>query len=190
MFKNKFKKIIIATGVLAMSSSIAFAGAAPYVGAALGVNTMTSTSGNNFRSMPLDLFAGFGAKMNASFYLGGEITATPLSALLSKSPGNVLRTTYSYGISIMPGAMFSDHTVGYVRVGVVRSRFNFFDETKTGGQVGAGIQTDVMPDLSLRTEYVYSWYSKSRYASWFNNTVITMSPKSDAFKVGLIYKFE
>ncbi len=180
MLKNKFKKTIIATGLLAITSSIAFAGAAPYVGAALGINAMTSTSGSNFRGVPIDLFAGFGATVNSSLYLGGEITATPFTSFLS-STGNSLRTTYGYGISFMPGVMFSDHTLGYVRAGAVRSHFSWVGENKTGGQLGVGMQTDVMPEVSLRTEYVYTWYSKIETVA---------SPKSDAFKLGLIYKFE
>jgi opacity protein-like surface antigen len=181
MLKNKFKKIIIATGSLAMTSTMALAGSAPYVGAALGINTITSTtSGSSFRSAPLDLFAGFGGTVNSALYLGGEVTATPFTALLSNT-GNSLKTTYSYGISFLPGVMFSDHTLGYVRAGVTRSHFSSIGQNKTGGQLGVGMQTDVMPELNLRTEYVYTSYSKV-------GTV--RSPKSDAFKLGLIYKFE
>lgn len=177
-----FKKIVIASAILA-SSSVAFASASPYVGAALGVNTLTSTSGSNYRGVPVDLFAGYGATVNTNLYLGGEVFATPFTGTVSKSANSVgnLRTTYGYGVSIMPGVMFSDHTLGYIRAGVVRSHFSTLGQNKTGGQLGLGMQTNLTQDIDLRTEYVYSAYS---------NVSVSKSPKSDAFKLGLIYKFE
>jgi len=177
----KIKKIIALMGFLAISSTMAFASGAPYVGASLGINTITSTSGSNTRSVPIDLFAGYGATMNASFYLGGEVTLTPFTGLLSKSSGSPLKTTYGYGISIIPGIMFSDHALGYIRAGVVKSHFSAIGGNKTGGQLGIGLQATITQDIDLRTEYVYTQYSKITTAT---------SPKSDAFKLALIYKFE
>ena len=178
---KRIRKIILVIGFLAMSTTMAFASGAPYVGAALGMNTMTSTSGSNTRSVPIDLFAGYGATLNASFYLAGEVTLTPFTGLLSKSPGSPLKTTYGYGMSILPGIMFSDHALGYIRAGVVKSHFSAIGGNKTGGQLGIGIQATITQDIDLRSEYVYTQYSKITTAS---------SPKSDAFKLGLIYKFE
>lgn len=175
-----FKKIAITTILLATTSGVAFANAAPYVGAALGVNTLTSTSGNNYRGVPVDAFAGYGATINTNLYLGGEVFVTPFTGTLSKS-NNVLRTTYGYGASVLPGIMFSDHTLGYIRAGIVRSHFTSIGENKNGGQLGVGMQTSVAQNIDLRTEYVYTAY----------NTVSTAkSPKSDAFKLGMVYKFE
>lgn len=175
-----FKKIAVASIILAASSSVAFANAAPYVGAALSVNTLTSTSGTNYRGVPVDMFAGYGATVNANLYLGGEVFVTPFTGTVSKS-NNILRTTYGYGASILPGIMFSDHTLGYVRVGIVRSHFTSIGQNRNGGQLGVGMQTNVTQNIDLRTEYVYTAYNKVSTAS---------SPKSDAFKLGLIYKFE
>ncbi len=175
-----FKKIVIASVILAASSNMAFASASPYVGAALGVNTLTSTSGSNFRGVPADIFAGYGATINTNLYLGGEVFVTPFTGTLSKTNNN-LRTTYGFGASIMPGVMFSDHTLGYVRAGIVRSHFSSVGQNKTGGQLGLGMQTTATQNIDLRAEYVFTAY----------NTVSTSkSPKSDAFKLGLIYKFE
>ncbi len=175
-----FKKIAVASIILAASSSVAFAGAAPYVGAALGVNTLTSSSGTNYRGVPVDVFGGYGATINTNLYLGGEVFVTPFTGTVSKSD-NTLRTTYAYGASILPGIMFSDHTLGYVRAGIVRSHFTSIGQNRNGGQLGVGMQTSVAQNLDLRTEYVYTAYSKVSPSK---------SPKSDAFKLGLIYKFE
>ncbi len=176
-----FKKIVIASVILA-SSSVAFGSASPYVGAALGINTITSTSGSNYRGVPVDLFAGYGATINTNLYLGGEVFLTPFTGTLSNTSYlSSLKTTYGYGVSVMPGVMFSDHTLGYVRAGVVKSHFSALGQNKTGGQLGLGMQTNVTQDVDLRAEYVFTAYS---------NVSASRSPKSDAFKLGLIYKFE
>jgi opacity protein-like surface antigen len=176
-----FKKIVTASAIIAMSSTTAFAGAAPYVGADLGINTLTSSSGTNYRGIPLNIFAGYGSTINTNLYMGGEIFLTPFTGRISSAGGNGLRTTYSYGVDILPGVMFSDHTLGYLRAGVVRTHFTSGSQNKTGGQLGLGIQTNMTQYLDIRTEYVFTAYSKVQTSS---------SPRSDAFKVGLIYKFE
>ena len=76
-----FKKIVIASAILATSSSIAFADAAPYVGASLGLNstsyklTDASSTKTNFNSSGLNggVFAGYGATVSNNVYLGGEV---------------------------------------------------------------------------------------------------------------------
>ncbi|MCD6039796.1 MAG: hypothetical protein K0S27_1196 [Gammaproteobacteria bacterium] len=178
-----FKKIVIASTILAMSSSIAFANASPYVGAALGVITNTSTTANSFRGGPVDFFAGYGATINTNTYLGAEVFATPFTATISNSSLNAasIKTTYSYSASILPGVMFSDHTLGYVRAGVVKSHFSQVSQNKTGAQLGLGMQTNLTQDVDLRAEYVFSAYGKVSTAG---------SPRTDAFKLGLVYKFE
>ncbi len=172
-----FKKIAIASVLFATSTTMAFASSAPYVGAALGVNTVTNNVGN-YRGVPLNIFAGYGATINTNLYLGGEVFIVPFNGMLSRSYFTNLRTTYSYGASILPGFMFSDHTLGYVRAGVVGSHFSSPGRTKTGGQLGLGMQTNVAQNLDLRTEYVFTAYKN------------TGSTKSDAFNLGLVYKFE
>lgn len=173
------KKITVASLILAASSSVAFASASPYVGAALGINTVTSKSGSNFRGVPVDLFAGYGATINTNLYLGGEVFLTPVTTNISSYSNTYsVRTTYGYGASVLPGIMFSDHTFGYIRAGVVESHFRSDDSTVFGAQLGLGMQTTVAQNFDLRTEYVFTTYNKMG------------SAKSDAFKLGLVYKFE
>lgn len=174
------KKIMVASIIIAASSNVAFAASAPYAGAGLGVNTLTSTSGTNYRGVPINVFAGYGATISTTFYLGGEVFITPFTGTISKT-NNVLRTTYGFGASVMPGIMFSDHTLGYIRAGVVRSHFSSIGENKTGGQLGLGMQTNVTQDIDLRGEYVFTAYNSVSSAN---------SPKSDAFNLALVYKFE
>lgn len=174
-----FKKTLVAVAIVAASSTIAMAGAAPYMGAAIGIQ---DNIGNGYsRLMPANLFAGYGGTIGQSqnVYLAGEVFAVP--ATYSFKNSGLDRTTYGYGASIIPGLMLSDHTLGYVRAGVVKSRFSHASESVTGGQLGLGLQTSLSQNVDLRGEYVYTAYRSVDRVS---------SPKADQANLGLIYKFE
>lgn len=176
-----FKKLLIASAMLATTSTVAVANGAPYLGASVGVVDNTSSKGS-FRGAPLTINAGYGATVNQNFYLGGEVFGVVGTATLNSNPTNTgnVKTTYGYGVSFIPGVMLSDHTMTYARLGVVKSRFTNADKTVTGGQAGLGIQTSVTQNWDLRGEYDYTKYNK------FSG----ISAKADAFNIGLVYKFE
>ena len=176
-----FKKLLIVSAVLAVSSTVAIAaGTAPYLGASTGV--VSNTIGNSsFRGMPLTVSGGVGTTVNQNIYLAGEVFGTVGTATLDNNgTGKSVKTTHGYGLSFIPGVKLSDHTLTYARIGVVKSRFTSVDKTATGGQVGLGVQTSVTQNLDLRGEYEYTKY----------RSFSSMSPKSDAFNIGLVYKFE
>ena len=177
-----FKKLLIASAILATTSTVALASGAPYLGASLGVVDNTSSAGSS-RGMPLTVNAGYGATVNQNVYLAGEVFGVLGTYTLNSNPNmysRSIKTTYGYGVSFIPGVMISDHTMTYARLGVVKSRFTNYSETVAGGQAGLGIQTSLTQNLDLRGEYDYTKYNK------FSG----VSVKTDAFNVGLVYKFE
>lgn len=174
-----FKKIIIATAVLAATSSMAMGTNAPYLGVSVGVVDHT-TKTDSFRGMPFSIMGGYGAVVNQNLYLGGELFATLFtSALDTNTTNKSLRTTWGYGVSFIPGFMITDHTLGFVRLGLIRSRFDSLKASSTGGQFGLGLQTNVAQNWDLRGEYDYVGYGN----------VKGVSPKSDQFNMSLLYKF-
>lgn len=202
------KKLLIASAVLAASSTIAFAGT-PYVGVGLGVNdSQTKISDSNSsvskfgaRSALLNVFAGYGALVSQNIYLGGEVffNGTSGQAKVTEDNGDYskLTTKNSYGISFIPGVMVTDHTMAYLRAGVVRGQFRAqaLDETLgyaaqtnnlTGGQVGLGMQTSLSQNVDLRGEYVYTGY----HSYTIKGTSTKVSPSTDQFNLALLYKFE
>ncbi len=177
-----YKKLLIASAILATSSTVALASGAPYLGASLGVVDNTANTGS-FRGMPLTINGGYGATVNQSIYLGGELFGVLGTSTLDKHTTRSnpsLKTTYGYGVSFIPGYMLSDHTMAYARVGVVKTHFSNIDDTATGGQVGLGLQTSVTQNWDVRGEYDYTKYRR----------INGVSPQSDAFNLGLVYKFE
>lgn len=173
-----FKKLLVASAILAASSSVALAGAAPYIGGSLGVQANTSTDANA-RVLPVTVFGGYGATVGQNIYLAGEIFGLPGSSSLNS---NGLRTTYGYGASIIPGVMLSDHTMAYARGGVVRSQFTTANKIVTGGQLGLGLQTNVAQNWDLRGEYIYTAYRSV--------SSDIGKPRGDQVNFGLMYKFD
>ena len=176
-----FRKLLIATTILGLSSGLALASNSPYVGVSVGALDNTSTNAN-FRGMPVTVFAGFGGEINNGITLAGEVYGVPVTGIITD---HGLRNTYGYGVSLLPGVMISDHTMGYLRVGLVRTHFTPSGgrtSTISGGQVGVGLQTTLMQNWDLRGEYTYTGYN--------NITNVAGAPKQDQFDLGLVYKFE
>jgi opacity protein-like surface antigen len=183
-----FKKLLMTSAIFVVNSSVVFANGSPYVGASLGINTNTSTAGSNFRGIPVDIFAGYGSTVNTNLYLGGEVFATPTTITVTNTAVNSVKTTYSYGATFIPGIMLSDHSAAYVKIGAVRSHFSIQSQNVNGGQLGFGMQTSVNQNLDLRGEYVYTGYRSVNQT--VAGTTTRISPKTDAFNLGLVYKFE
>lgn len=179
-----FKKLLIATAILATSSNIAMASVSPlYLGAGLGVNNITASNAGSYRGLPLSIFGGYGTTVNKNIYLAGELFGTVGTLTLTNSSfgGAGLRNTYGYGASFIPGLMMSDRTLAFVRLGVVRTRFSSsIKSTATGGQVGLGMQTNLMQNWDIRGEYDYTQYG----------SVSGVTPRSDLFNFGIVYKID
>jgi opacity protein-like surface antigen len=190
------KKFLLASSVFVLATGVAVASPAPYVGASIGIATNTSSNvatnkvgklvtsqPGNFRGIPFDVFAGFGGIANQNLYLAGELSATVGTGEITNK--NQLKTSYGYAASIVPGVMLSDHTLAYARAGVVRTRFANANNTQTGGQVGLGLQTSLMQNIDVRGEYDFTAYGS------FNNKYGRVSaPRTDAFNIGVVYKFD
>ncbi len=179
------KKILLVSSMAALSSAV-LASTTPYVGLGTGVivNTASNNLFNSYRGVPFNIFAGYGGVVNSqNFYIAGEINATFVTADIS-SNGNFLKTTYGYGASIIPGVMLSDHTLVFGRVGLLRTRFTNEDLMQTGAQFGLGMQTSVTQNVDVRGEYDFTAYRS------VNHYGFTTSPRSDAFNVALVYKFD
>lgn len=203
------RNIFLTSAILAATSTIAFAAGAPYVGASIGANagsfTLKDNAGDSVdfggRGAIANIFGGYGAIVSQNIYLGGEAFASLSSTesdvkidSLNPHIKDSIRVKQSYGVSFIPGVMLSDHTMAYARVGVVRSRFEVKEatptasattrKTLTGGQLGVGMQTSLAQNLDLRGEYDYTRY---RSATFGDNK---LSPRTDQFNLGLIYKFD
>lgn len=112
--------------------------------------------------------------------LGGELFGGLTSFPIKNHPNNVgsLRTTYIYGISLLPGYIFDDVFTGFVRLGYARTRFDNVGLIRTGFQKGVGLDYKFAPCWSFRGEYINTQWQSIRGIG---------SPGTDEFAIGLVY---
>lgn len=197
------KKILVSGVVLALTSSAALAGhnykgdykgevvapcptyqylTGPYLGLSAGVRNNYTGAPVVYKGLEGTISAGYSALLTPSFYLAGEIFAGDSIKLkdYKAADGSGAKSTWSYGISLLPGYMITDHVLGYVRLGGLNTRFSDQGTTKSAWQVGVGGQTNVYENWDIRGEYVYSNYSK---VSAIGKVQV------DQFNLGVVYKF-
>jgi hypothetical protein len=111
-----------------------------------------------------------------------EIFASPSVFSVYNNPNNngSLRITYAYGASFLPGYNFDNSIIGYLRIGIIRSRFDNIGVIRSGGQYGMGIQWVLTTDWSARVEYAYAKY---------NNITPLGHPDESQYSLGLMYRF-
>jgi opacity protein-like surface antigen len=169
-----FKKVLLASVIMATSSTIALA-AIPYVGGSLGVTDLGIYSGGKVQAGAIGkLFGGYGSTfgVNKNIYLGGELNID-----LAHYPYNT-GATYGLGASFIPGLMITKYTMIYGRLGIETNRNTHSSITYLGNQLGLGLQTNVAKNWDIRGEYV-------RYS----NVNGSMSGNSQ-LNLGLVYKFD
>jgi opacity protein-like surface antigen len=203
-----FVKITMASAILALSSSIACAAGAPYVGLNLGglglTDQFTDSTGFTTRlaskAAQGGLFAGYGGNVNRYIYLSGEVfgnLATNGSEVMS---GETVQNISNYGIDFIPGLRLNDLTLAYLKLGIQEGRISdsgpatgpaapsFTTQNLFGYQAGAGVRVSITQYFDVRAEYVYNQY----------NDISDNVPGSlgghdriytDQFDVGLVYKF-
>ena len=205
--KCMFKKLLITSAVLAVSSTIAYAGnykgerdykgemsaapcptyqfaAGPYLGLSVGPRNNYSGGPTVYKGIEGTLSGGYAGMINPSFYLAGEIFVADSAQLKDFKSAVVAgagsKTSWSWGASLIPGYMLTDYVLGYVRVGGISSRFPDMSTRASAWQLGLGGQTNVYQNWDIRTEYVYSGYRS------INNLG---KPAADQFNFGVVYKF-
>lgn len=200
-----FRKLIIASAVLAVSSNVALAAktanykgaykdepcptyvyqTGPYIGLSIGPNTSVSGGpASAFKGFTGDLSLGYGALWD-QFYLAGELFGQWTGKLkeVTSTSGVSPKNNWSWGVSVLPGYMLTQYVLGYVRLGYIDTNFNNTpgSNSKGGYQVGLGMQTNIYQNWDLRGEYDYMHYRN------VSNAVGNVG--TDQFLLGLVYKF-
>lgn len=154
------------------------------------------------------LFGGYGW-IHKSFYLAGELNANISSAEFNSSNNEYVHQSFSstnykmnpsYGISVLPGYLFSDATLFYGRLGYANSQFKLstndtslknINTTLNGFRFGAGIRQVISKKLAVRLEYSQVDYQKVSMhvvtGPIIKDTIIT--PRTGQVEFGLVYNF-
>lgn len=201
-----FKRLLVTSVVLAVSSNVAFAGhnykgekdykgerapcptyqymTGPYLGLSAGVRNNYTGTPVVYQGIEGTISAGYGALLTPAFYLAGEIfggdSAKIKDYTITGGGSTGVKSTWTYGASIIPGYMITDQVLGYVRLGAANTRFSDQSKNKSGWQVGVGGQTNVYENWDVRGEYVYSNYGSVTGIG---------KPQANQFNLGVVYKF-
>lgn len=154
----------------------------PYLGLSVGIRGNYTGAPTVYKGVEGNIALGYAGVLSPAFYLAGEIFASDSWTIKNRAaPGvNGVKTTWNYGISILPGVMLTDYVMGYLRLGAVHSRFSNASVNRTGWQVGLGAQTNLAPCWDLRGEYV---------ASFYNRITTVGRPRTDVTSIGVVWKF-
>lgn len=163
-------------------------GGGVYLGADLGLRTNYSSSPSAYKGFEGTLLAGFGYLAKSGLYIAEEVFAGDgfqLQGYTNSNNNNAgVKSSWSVGLSLLPGYLILDNVLAYGRLGVVKTYFSSSGGNANGGQLGLGLQTALTEAWDLRGEYIYSFYSAVSGCSMADSAV-----KADQFNVGLIYKF-
>jgi opacity protein-like surface antigen len=149
------------------------------------------------------LYLGYGQYMTNMFYLGGEVFGNVSGAQQSQnvSFGVSTATTKAtvngnYGLALVPGLRLNDTSLGYIKLGwnwanikqqassagaVVTSTSK--TNTSNGFDLGLGIETLIVDNWSVRSEFNHTWFSS------FSNGGVTTNASDNQYTVGVSYHF-
>lgn len=189
-----------------------------YVGAQVGYDsyrlrhsfnnaTVGSSTVGSLNGWMGGLFLGYGRYLTNLFYLGGELngnyngTEYATHSRYDNVSGNSVsvnsKVKGTWGLSLLPGLMLNNASLGYLRLGynwtqfqsnasgtLASVAFSGSNNSTEGGFVfGLGLETLLYQNWSVRTEFDHTWYSS------YNINNASVSPAGNEFTLGLLYHF-
>lgn len=210
------KKLSVALFAIIATTSAAHAEvfSGPYVGAQISRDAYEiKTEGTDLGGATLDfdglsangigggIYVGYDYALSNSVFFGVEANANISSASLSADLGGFadakVRARESFGLSARVGAMVSDSTALYARGGWQSTKFKsrisdgvdtFRTSTTQDALVyGAGLETRVNPQTSLRVEYVIEDFGSAGLNNDFGTNGIRVD--NNKLSLGVSYRF-
>lgn len=153
-----------------------------YLAPSLAYESIHANPNTRYEGVNPVLALGYGGLIKQTYpvYIAIELFGAPKSITIHNdkfnNPG--LKTGFNLGGSIIPGLYLDDVILAYVRVGMLSTNFADFDATRTGFQVGVGLQARLNSVWDLRGEYDYTSYSSIDGLG---------SIKSGTYMIGVVY---
>lgn len=142
-----------------------------------------SASHSHYSGIYPNFALGYRDMMDDCYSVAGEIFGVPGTATLNDSHNSTevsTKISSRFGLAVLPGMMVSDTVLGYLRFGVVESKFSSPDVWRTGGQVGLGATSSLNEAWEIKGEYTFTAY---------NSMSGLGSPKDNELGLGLNYHF-
>ncbi len=186
MLKKQWASAFLAASLCSTASATLcdqFCHGKVYIGPTLLVQDISANQAS-FRGLHGRASLGY-ADWSNKYYFAGELFYIPATMTLSDIRGNAngptAKASNSFGASLLPGTLIYKQILGYLRLGLISSRFVAPNSMKLGAQLGLGLQTRLTSQIALRGEYIYTGYGSVSQIG---------TPNSNEFGVGFIYFFE
>lgn len=159
-----FRKLLTTAAVLFLTVSPGYSALTFYIAPGLSYDDFHVNNNTNtvFQGLDPRIAVGFSNWNIASFYLGAEIFANPITpaTINNRTPdgGVIIKPNYTYGISLLPGFHLDDYISLFVRASIIQTRFNQLGTTRNGYQVGGGVEIAFCGQWAGRAEYTYNAY--------------------------------
>ena len=153
------KKLLCALAILTVSTTTQ-AATGLYLAPTLTIKE-TSSDHSKYTGLQPSIALGYAGLTSYNTYLAGEVFATPLTLTFNDSRNSAktgVKTTRSYGASLIPGYFLTGQVMMYLRLGAIDSVFSSPNTSRWGGQIGLGLQGHLTESLDCRGEYVYTKY--------------------------------
>lgn len=163
---------------LFLSSTPVFAGT--YLGASVDYDNIFRYQ-SAYQGIGPKLSIGYSGVTNQMYYLAGEIFGSVRGWQNNNrvANGQSLKPIYSLGFSLIPGYFFDFQVMGYVRAGLIYTKFDQGNAFRNAYQFGVGLQYNLDLCWSLRGEFDYMQYNKIQGGG---------SPRQQEFSVGVVYR--
>lgn len=155
------------------------------------------------------VFGGYGWQ-HQRFYLAGEANANLSSAEFKSSNEELIHSSFSktvykmrrnYGLSLLPGFVFSETLLAYGRLGYVNGNFKTITSDTSlanvnryldGFRWGLGLNQAISQHLAVRMEYSNLNYQKTKFTAIDDLVTKTtrIRPTANQVEFGLVYNFD
>lgn len=156
-----FKKVLFASVLSCTAMTNTYAGF--YIGPTLAYQSITVNDDRpTYQGLAPRFSLGYEQLLKNDFKVAMGVFYGPKSFTINShnsDTGGSLKTSYSYGASIMPGYIFDDVVSGYLRVGAIATHFSDADTTRNGMILGAGVDLSMTENWDMTFEYDYSKYN-------------------------------
>lgn len=158
-----------------------FCAAGTYVGMSGAVQDIVSNNAT-YRAFLPGLFIGYQTVVDHDYYFAGELSGTAAASLTNNyvNRDDSMRMTPKFALSFIPGIMFSQDAMGFLRIGLAEGNLSAQSTWRPGFLAGIGLESAITPCWSVRAEYTYTVFS----------SVTTGTPRSDEYTVGFKYSFD
>jgi opacity protein-like surface antigen len=132
-----------------------------YTGITLGAQRISANT-STFRGLRPGLFIGYGEMIDTDTYLAGELSGTIVHATSDTyvNRNQSVRMSPEFNLSIIPGMVFAQDTMGYFRLAFETSYTNATGHWDKGVMLGLGVEYSLTPCWGLRGEYDYTFYRR------------------------------